>query len=519
MGMSQGMHPRVLPHRCEASQFPPARAKIWPPRAKLADRHRNPAPPEVRSGRIRRRAATGASGPFRPAMDVTLSPRGRTVVVWLAAGIGLFVLLEAAHALKPFAWAIITAYILHPLVASIHRRTRLSKHLITGWLYALIGLILVIFLINFTPALLQQISELQQERIPEVIENIEDWFDDRQRRDERLAGIDTAFVEERLDTAGQQLTDVLGAEALPLVLSTFSVAIEGLIYLIASFYFIVYGERFVTAIRDLLNRRYHREFDRLLLDINTTLGAYIRAQVILVVIMSTASYAALRILDVDYALSIAVATGFLELIPLIGPWTAGTIAVTIALLQDSAPYDWSNATLAIVVGITYFALRQLEDAFVIPLIIGRIVHLHPLLVIFVLVMGTTLGGVLGLIIAVPCAAVIKIVVSFFYAKLMSREQRLVETIRTSDDLRSLSDRFPNLINATVVLLIEPNAVTWEDLPLVQRVADEAADHAIALSAVTPDGVAGALATAAGITTATIPATLPVAMDPMLATNQ
>jgi hypothetical protein len=241
--------------------------------------------------------------------------------------------------------------------------------------------------------------------------------------------------------------------------------------------------------------------------------------VILVVIMSTASYAALRILDVDYALSIAVATGFLELIPLIGPWTAGTIAVTIALLQDSAPYDWSNATLAIVVGITYFALRQLEDAFVIPLIIGRIVHLHPLLVIFVLVMGTTLGGVLGLIIAVPCAAVIKIVVSFFYAKLMSREQRLVETIRTSDDLRSLSDRFPDLINATVVLLIEPNAVTWEDLPLVQRVADEAADHAIALSAVTPDGVAGALATAAGITTATIPATLPVAMDPMLATNQ
>lgn len=452
-------------------------------------------------------------------MDVTLSPRGRTVVAWLAAALGLVILLKAAHALTPFAWAIITAYILHPLVASIHRRTRLSKHLITGWLYALIGLVLVIAFINVTPLLLQQISELQDERIPAMIERIENWFDDRQRRDERLAGVDTEFVEERLDAAGQQLTDVLGSEALPLVLSTFSFAIEGLVYLIASFYFIVYGEKFVTTIRDLFNRRYHREFDRLLLDINSTLGAYIRGQVILVVIMSTASYAALRILDVDYTLSIAVATGFLELIPLIGPWSAGTIAVTIALLQDTAPFGWTNATLAIAVGVTYFALRQLEDAFVIPLVIGRIVHLHPLLVIFVLVLGTSLGGVLGLIIAVPVAAVMKIFISFFYAKLMAREQRLVETIRSGADLRALSERFSELINATVVLLIEPNALSWEDLPLVQRIAEEAADHAIALSAVTPDGVAGALATAAGIKTATIPATFPVSMEPALATNQ
>jgi len=452
-------------------------------------------------------------------MDVTLSPRGRTVVAWLAAALGLVILLKAAHALTPFAWAIITAYILHPLVASIHRRTRLSKHLITGWLYALIGLVLVIAFINVTPLLLQQISELQEERIPAMIERIENWFDDRQRRDERLAGVDTEFVEERLDTAGQQLTDVLGSEALPLVLSTFSFAIEGLVYLIASFYFIVYGEKFVTTIRELFNRRYHREFDRLLLDINSTLGAYIRGQVILVVIMSTASYAALRILDVDYALSIAVATGFLELIPLIGPWSAGTIAVTIALLQDTAPFGWTNATLAIAVGVTYFGLRQLEDAFVIPLVIGRIVHLHPLLVILVLVLGTSLGGVLGLIIAVPVAAVMKIFISFFYAKLMAREQRLVETIRSGADLRALSERFSELINATVVLLIGPNALSWEDLPLVQRIAEEAADHAIALSAVTPDGVAGALATAAGIKTATIPATFPVSMEPALATNQ
>ncbi len=451
-------------------------------------------------------------------MDVTLSPRARAVVAWIAAALGVVILFEAAHALTPFAWAIITAYVLHPLVASIHRRTRLPKHLITGWLYVLIGLVLIIVLINLTPPLVQQVEDLQQKKIPDAVAEIERWFDNRTRQDERLAGIDTEFFEERLNALGQQLADALGTEALPLLLSTFSFAIELLVYLIASFYLIVYGDRFMQALRELLNRRYHREFDRLMLDINTTLGAYLRGQLILVVIMSTASYVALRILDVDYALSVAIATGFLELIPLIGPWTAGAIAVAIALFQDTAPFGWSNPTLALVVGLTYFALRQLEDAFVIPLVIGRIVHLHPLLVIFVLVIGTSLGGVLGLILAVPVAAVLKIIVSFFYAKLMARETRHIELIRSRSDLNELSARFGDWTNATMVLLIEPGALAWDDLPLVQQVANEALEHAIDLSAVTPDGVAGALATAAGITTSTIPTTFPVTAEPALSSG-
>ncbi len=443
-------------------------------------------------------------------MDVTLSPRARTVVAWVAVALGGFILLEAAHALTPFAWAIITAYIFHPLVALIHRKTRLPKQLITGWLYAMLGLVLVILLINLTLLLVQQVQDLQGE-IPNAIAETEAWFDDRQNA--RFAGIETDFIKERLDQVGQQVADLLGTEAVPLLLSTFSFAIEFLIYLVASFYFIVYGDRFIAAIRDILNRRYHREFDRLILDINHTLGAYIRGQLLLVVIMSAASFIALSILEVEYALSVAIATGFLELIPLIGPWTAGSIAVFIALFQDGTP-GWSHTTLALVVGLTYFALRQFEDSFVIPLVIGRIVHLHPLLVIFVLVVGTTLGGVLGLILAVPVAAVLKILVNFFYAKLMARETRHVETIRERRDLECLMDRFPDLVNATIVLLVEPGALSWDDLPLVQRAAQEALNHAIDLSAVTPDGVAGALATAAGIVTSTIPVTLPVALEPV-----
>jgi len=441
-------------------------------------------------------------------MEVTLSPRARIVVAWAAVLIGGFILIESAHALRPFIWAIITAYIFHPLVSMIHRKTRLPKHVIATWLYLLLGLILTLILINVTPLIVSQVTDLQ-DQLPNAIEEVRRWLDQRSRFG-RL-DLEPGFLQQRVDQIAEDLANTLSAAAVPIVLTTFTVAIELLIFMIASFYFIVHGDRFMATIRDILNRRYHYEFDRLMHDINATLGAYIRGQLVLVLIMSTASFVALTILNVDYALSLAIATGFLELIPLIGPWSAGTVAVLITLFQDTTPFGWSNLTLAMVVGLTYFALRQLEDAFIIPLVIGRIVHLHPLLVIFVLVIGTSLGGVLGLILAVPVATVAKIIASFFFAKLRAREVRRIEVIRGRESLVEISNEFPNLVNSTVVLLIEPGALSWDDLGLVQRVADSGLDHAIALSVVTPDGIAGALATAAGLHTSTVPMSVPVTM--------
>ena len=437
-------------------------------------------------------------------MEVTLSSRARATVVWIGVALAIFILVLAWHSLSPFIWAVITAYLFHPIVAVIQRKTRLPKQVVALWFFLLIGLLLAIAFINLTPLLVGQLQEVQQQLIPNVLSDIDHWMQERKRFDDRFAGIDTQFVEARINLLGQQVADLVGTEAVPLLLSTFSFAIELLIYLFSSFYLVVYGPRFLRSLRDAINRRYHSEYDRLMNDVNRTLGAYLRGQAILVVIMSTASYIALRILDVDYALSVAIATGFLELIPLVGPWTAGTIAVTIALFQPTTPFDWSNTTLAIVVGVIYFALRQLEDAFVIPLVIGRFVHLNPFAVLFVLVIGTSLGGPLGLILSVPIAAVFKIVVQFFHAKLLASSVRHVEEIRSAEDLTTVAATFADRQNANIVLMIEPGALGWQDLALVEGVAAEAQSYFVELSAVTPDGIAGTLTTAAGIATSTLP---------------
>lgn len=441
-------------------------------------------------------------------MEVTLSPRARTTVVWIGVVLLLVVLFMAWHSLSPFIWAVITAYLFHPIVAFIQRKTRLPKQVVALAFYIVLGFVVISLIANVVPLLVSQGEQVQRQLIPDVLDDVDNWVEERKVYDPRFEAVDMEAVDARVSLFGRQFAGMIGAEAVPLLFSTFTFAIEIFIYLFSSFYLVVFGPRFLQSLRDAINRRYHREFDRLMSDVNQTLGAYLRGQAILVIIMSTASYVALRILDVDYALSVAVATGFLELIPLIGPWTAGAIAVTIALFQPTAPFDWSNTSLAIVVAVVYFALRQLEDAFVIPLVIGRFVHLNPFTVIFALVAGTSLGGPLGLILSVPTAAVIKIIVQFFHAKVLARSVRDIEAIRSAADLNRVAATFQERANATIVLMIEPGALTWDDLHLVENIQELAETHFIQLSAVTPDGIAGSMTTAAGITTATLPLSAP-----------
>jgi predicted PurR-regulated permease PerM len=440
-------------------------------------------------------------------MEVSLSPRARVTVLWVGAIVTGVILLEAAHALKPFAWAVITAYILYPLVNFIHRKTHLPKHLITTWLYLMIGLIVTILVINFVPNIVDEFDSFRNQ-IPNASTGIGDWLETNQGDQLSRLGIEADFLRERVDELTSEATATLSSAALPVLFGTVTFAIELIIYLVASFYFIVQGDRFVLAMRSLLHRRYHGEFDRLMGEINSTLGAYIRGQALLVVIMTVAAFTILTVLQVEYAIIVAIATGFLELIPLIGPWTAGAIAVGVGLFQDSTPFGWTHLTLALVIAAAYFALRQLEDAFIIPNVIGRIVHLHPLLVIFVIVIGTAIGGILGLIVAVPIAAVVKILVTYLYGKLMTREPRHIDLVDNPAALIKLTETMKERLNWTVVLMVEPGVLGWSDLPLVQELANAAADHSVALSVVTPDGIAGTLFTAVGLHTTTMPLSIP-----------
>src|SRR5439155_6516359 len=205
-----------------------------------------------------------------------------------------------------------------------------------------------------------------------------------------------------------------------------------LVYLVATFFLLLEMDRIGDGIANLTPPAVRAELGPWVRRINHVLGAYIRGQFILVVLMSAVSYIALTILGVRFAPLLAIFTGLVETMPFIGPYVAGGTAVLVALTQGHAPFGWTPVILAIAVAITYTLLRQLEDNFVMPFLIGRLVHLHPLVIIFAVLSGAALGGILGLLLAVPVAATVKIVATYLYGKLREEPARTLVALERGD---------------------------------------------------------------------------------------
>jgi predicted PurR-regulated permease PerM len=404
---------------------------------------------------------------------------------------------EVAGVLPPFLWAAVTAYLLFPLVSRVETILRLPRIVVVAGLYMLFVGVIVLTVSRLGPLVVDQARDLADSFPSSAQDARRQLYDEEEIR---IGGLryDTAELDAQIDEVVEGFTARFTERAVPLVLHTVELAIHTLVYFLATFYFLLHGDGILRQSRLLVPRRHRRVIDRVGSQVNATFGAYVRGQLILFVIMSVSTYIALTILDVEYRLALALATGLLELVPLIGPWIAGTIAVTVAISQGHAPFGWSAVELGVVVGLTYFALRMIEDHVVIPQLIGRIVKVHPVLVVFAVLAGAHLFGALGLLLAVPLTAAFKIIVQAVYYELANPPTRRVIGVQSREALRAARDELGSFQREQLVLLVGPNVATWDDLPVMQEMAMLAVGRDVRLNVVTPDSFAASLATASGI---------------------
>jgi predicted PurR-regulated permease PerM len=190
-----------------------------------------------------------------------------------------------------------------------------------------------------------------------------------------------------------------------------------LTFLISTFYLLRDAPRLGVWLRGRLPARSRTETLALAHNVDVVLGEYLRAEVILIALMSTASLIALTVLGVHFALVLAPVVGFLEIFPIIGPLVAITI-VTLVALVGPAGFGLSHVSYAVIVALVFFVLRQVEDYLVIPNVVGHAVKLHPVVILFALVSGLTLGGILGMFLAVPVTSMLKVLGSYAYDRLV-----------------------------------------------------------------------------------------------------
>jgi predicted PurR-regulated permease PerM len=170
---------------------------------------------------------------------------------------------------------------------------------------------------------------------------------------------------------------------------------------ILAFFFLKDADSFrQSALMMLPQGRIRWRGDEFFQDINSTLAAYIRAQLIACLIIGTVCTAGFAIFDVRYALVLGVAAGMLEFIPLLGPLVVAILAATVA--------GFDSGTKAAAVLAFLGVLRIVQDYVLYPRIIGSGIHLHPLAVILAILAGHELAGVAGIFLAIPVIAVLTV---------------------------------------------------------------------------------------------------------------
>lgn len=343
-----------------------------------------------------------------------LSPEARTVVFWSLIIFFGFIFWISRGILTPFIWAIVTAYLFHSLVDFCEEKSRVHRVVWILLLYILVGGAVGWIAVIWWPQLVQELRDFVilptsggktlAARLLDVssLQMFGFTVDFRQI----LAEIQ-AFIRQGLPE-----------KILPLAANLFEHAIHFLVYILATFYLLADADKYLKRGVKLIPQTYRREVVSLMSRINQTIGAYIRGLVVLIFIMSVLTFIALTILRVPYAVFLSLATGFLEVFPVVGPISAATLAILVVLQQPVVAYGLTHITMAMIVGGVYLVLRLLEDYLVIPNVVGRFVHVHPIVGIFALMVGAQYGGILGLFIAMPVAALLKVIVLYFYEKLV-----------------------------------------------------------------------------------------------------
>lgn len=314
------------------------------------------------------------------------------------------------HILTPFIVAMIFAYLFNPLINFFSNKFRVPRTLSILLVY-----ILLIISGIFTVLLLSRLIIRESASISKSISSsVESLRENSQSLPEWVQ----PYVTDYLDFASSGPFLPGRVSPFPLFTRAFTGVLNVFIFLFSAFFFLKDNrkmrDRFVSAIP-----AEHRDDAALLIrKINIVLSSYLRGQIILIAAMVIMLYGSFLALGIKFALTLAVISALFEIVPLIGPVASAILGTFIIVITGGVGNFYLSPiqTIAVVVGI-YYVSRQIQDYLIQPFVVGRATRLHPLLILFSVLTGQHLYGILGIILAVPVAATLKIIYEFVLGKI------------------------------------------------------------------------------------------------------
>src|SRR3989344_620917 len=217
---------------------------------------------------------------------------------------------------------------------------------------------------------------------------------------------------ELIDTVNKGLSslrDVLVSStgnAFSIIRTIFGNIISFILIFVLAFYFLLQEGAIRRAIKYLTPAHYHSYLVTLIGRMQDRIGRWLRGEFILAMVVGTLILVGLRILNVKYFLALALLAGIMEVIPYIGPFFSAIPAAFIAFADS----PWKGFAVIIL----YWVVQQLENHIIVPKVMQKAVGLNPIIIIMSVLVAAKLFGFLGVVIAVPTAAVLSVLAKAFY---------------------------------------------------------------------------------------------------------
>ncbi|TFE31599.1 AI-2E family transporter [Cohnella luojiensis] len=311
--------------------------------------------------------------------------------------------------LAPFLVAMVISYTLNPIVNLLHDR-KVPRTAAVLLIYAVFISVSVVILMNVIPMFMNQVEELN-EHMPDLTmraQSIVDHFNNNKL----LPGTVREGINSSISSLEKQVEQRI-ADFLNNIGAVVNVLFIAMIVPFLAFYMMKDLDVFERAALQYVPRARRKHAVRLMKDIDAALGSYIRGQLIVSVCIGVLAYIGYLIIGMPYPLLMAGFVSLFDIIPYLGPFFGALPALLMA-----TTISWKMVLMVIIVNMI---CQNLESNVISPQVVGRSMKMHPLTIILVLLIGGELAGVLGLILAVPFYAALKVVVQHVSAYYIHRK--------------------------------------------------------------------------------------------------
>jgi putative permease len=334
------------------------------------------------------------------------------VIIFLTAGLWYI-----RSILEPLIIAAFIAYLIHPMVNYLTRRTRLSRTSAVNLVYFITLAILIGTPSTLTPLFFDEFKQVISD-ILNIFNQLIIWL--MKPRAPFVIPIDFAQLANQLTQFRSAFLSSLPDQALQLLEKTSVGAVWLLVILAAVYYFLAEWPRLRSGFINSFPEAYHPELDELYQRVRSIWMNYLRGQLLLMVVVGVTFTIAWTVIGIPGAFVLGVVAGFLTLIPDVGPFLAAVLAIGVALLEGSN-WSWMPASsfmVALIALAIYLILIIIKNIWLRPFIMGRSVHMHEALVLISIILATILWGILGALLIVPVLASFVVIFDYLRRRVM-----------------------------------------------------------------------------------------------------